>query len=268
MRRLAIHGEEFCHGSDSFAVSQNNHEEVRDSGRAPRALAGSPDPEQARRNVNNLLGSPTLGVNYLQELINRSPVAIPEDAVEQLRLFTKRFSRRGTFYNVVFCDGPRLLFPGVFLSRLEFGWKGFPAVALSEPGGFVRVNPVREVCSGTNGTALDADVTHFDHVLIESDVLPIETQARMLMYLLDQGMPIISAVHTGGKSIHALVQLGADSAEEFRSEARDLFRSLRPFGFDMSVGNPSRMTRLPGCRRILPDGREVAQRLLYFTKLP
>ncbi len=185
---------------------------------------------------------------------------------QQCDAFLNQILRRDRLYNLVACDGARPEFPGPTFETEELlcpQYKGaIPSVA---PGGFIRFNPVAGPGSGKLGCHCDRDIAAFNYVLIESDCLPLELQATLLFKLLDLGFPIASAVHTGGKSIHALIRLSAPDHDEFRTLARRVYARLVTLGFDPSTSNPSRMTRLPGCVRTFPDKSSALQQLLYLA---
>lgn len=109
-------------------------------------------------------------------------------------------------------------------------------------GAWIRVNPL-------DGKGIkDENVTDYRYVLVESDSLPIEQQ-NALMHDLE--LPIVTLVHTGGKSLHAIVRVGASSREEYRQRVAYLFDVCEKNGLriDRSCKNPSRLTRLPGFQR-------------------
>ena len=105
----------------------------------------------------------------------------------------------------------------------------------------------------------DDAVAAFKYVLIESDTMDLESQ---LGWLLASRLPIKTLVHSGGKSIHAVVYVGAKSLEEYRNLVSRLFVALEAMGFknDMGNSNPCRYTRVPG---VLRGGRPQ-----YLIPLP
>jgi hypothetical protein len=234
------------------------------SGRVPR---GTPQvtAEEAHRNALLLTGEP-LPVDPIGVLKASSPVPIPDEPGEQCDAFLTRILRPGQLYNLVASDRARPEFPGPTFQTEELlcpEYKGaIPSVA---PGGFLRFNPVAGPGSGKLGCHCDRDIAGFDYVLIESDSLHLDLQVTLLIKLLDMGFPIVSAVHTGGKSIHALIRLSAPDHDEFRTLARRVYARLVRLGFDPSTSNPSRMTRLPGCLRTFPDKSTALQKLLYLA---
>lgn len=109
-------------------------------------------------------------------------------------------------------------------------------------GAWVRVNPL-------DGKGVkDANVTDYRYVLIESDSLPVERQNALIREL---ELPVVTLTYTGGKSLHALVRVGAKDREEYRRRVAYIFDICAKNGLDIdkSCKNPSRLSRLPGFER-------------------
>ena len=111
-----------------------------------------------------------------------------------------------------------------------------------EVGAWVRFNPL----DGHDVT--NANVTDYRYALVESDSMPIERQYAMLMEL---NLPIRVLVHSGGKSLHAIVRIDAGSMEEYRKRVDYMYGVCKKNGFeiDQANRNPSRLSRLPGVTR-------------------
>ena len=111
-----------------------------------------------------------------------------------------------------------------------------------EVGAWVRFNPL----DGRDVT--NANVTDYRYALVESDSMPIERQYAMLLEL---NLPIRVLVHSGGRSLHAIVRIDAGSMEEYRRRVDFLYSVCRKNGFDIDPANrnPSRLSRLPGVTR-------------------
>lgn len=109
-----------------------------------------------------------------------------------------------------------------------------------EAGAWIRHNP--------STGAKDADVTRFAYVLVESDSMPLEEQKK---FLINQNLPIVALIESGGKSIHAIVKIEASDENEFKQRTSFLFDYLsqRHFQIDTANKNPSRLSRLPGAMR-------------------
>lgn len=109
-------------------------------------------------------------------------------------------------------------------------------------GAWIRVNPL-------DGKGIkDENVTDYRYVLVESDSLPIAQQNALIH---DLELPVVTLVHTGGKSLHAIVRIEAASREEYRQRVAYLFDVCEKNGLkiDRACKNPSRLTRLPGFQR-------------------
>ena len=110
-------------------------------------------------------------------------------------------------------------------------------------GGWIRFNPV-------DGKGIkDANVTDYRYCLVESDNLPLVRQIAIYHQL---ELPIAAMVHSGGKSVHAIVRIEAGTDfEEYRKRVDFLFGVLKKAGFtiDRQNRNPSRLSRLPGILR-------------------
>ena len=109
-------------------------------------------------------------------------------------------------------------------------------------GAWIRVNPL-------DGKGIkDENVTDYRYVLVESDSLPIAQQNALIH---DLELPVATLVHTGGKSLHAVVKIEAAGREEYRQRVAYLFDVCEKNGLkiDKACKNPSRLTRLPGFQR-------------------
>ena len=109
-------------------------------------------------------------------------------------------------------------------------------------GAWIRVNPL-------DGKGVkDENVTGYRYVLVESDSLPVEQQNALIH---DLELPVVTLTHTGGKSLHAVVRIDAQSREEYRRRVAYLFDICEKNGLhiDRACKNPSRLTRLPGFKR-------------------
>ena len=109
-------------------------------------------------------------------------------------------------------------------------------------GAWIRFNPLDgRGCKNEN-------VTDFRYALVESDSMPVEEQNALLREL---ELPIAALVHSGGKSLHAIVRVEADSYEEYRKRVDFLYEVCRKYGLDVDRQNrnPSRLSRMPGVER-------------------
>lgn len=112
----------------------------------------------------------------------------------------------------------------------------------SEVGGWIRFNPL-------DGEGVkNENVTSFKFALVESDTLPIAEQDAIFRKL---ELPIAALVHSGGKSLHAIVRVDAADYEEYRKRVEFLYDFLEKQGvaIDKQNRNPSRLSRMPGLTR-------------------
>ena len=111
-----------------------------------------------------------------------------------------------------------------------------------EAGAWIRFNPV-------DGDGVkNKNVTKFRFALVESDTLPVAEQERLYRRL---ELPIACLVHSGGKSLHAIVRVDAESYAEYRKRVDFLYDFLEKNGvsIDTQNRNPSRLSRMPGVTR-------------------
>lgn len=109
-------------------------------------------------------------------------------------------------------------------------------------GAWIRFNPL------DGKGASDRNVTAFRYALVESDVLPIQEQLAAYQKL---ELPIACLVHSGGKSVHAIVHIDAPDEREYRKRVLFMYSFLSAHGLtvDQANKNPSRLSRLPGVLR-------------------
>ena len=111
-----------------------------------------------------------------------------------------------------------------------------------EVGAWIRFNPV-------DGEGVKNDnITRFKFALVESDTMPVSDQDAMYRKL---ELPIACLVHSGGKSLHAIVRVDAEDYTEYRKRVEFLYDFLEKNGLrvDKQNRNPSRLSRLPGVTR-------------------
>ena len=109
-------------------------------------------------------------------------------------------------------------------------------------GAWIRFNPLDG--HGVN----NENVIDFRYALVESDTMDIEAQNGIIRQL---NLPVAVLVHSGGKSLHAIVRIDADDIKEYQSRVNYLYNICRKNGMviDTQNRNPSRLSRLPGCQR-------------------
>lgn len=109
-------------------------------------------------------------------------------------------------------------------------------------GAWIRFNPL-------DGKGVKNDnVTEFRFALVESDVTDIGQQNAILREL---ELPIAALVHSGKKSLHAIVHIDAPDYAEYRKRVEYLYDVCKKNGLkpDKQNKNPSRLSRMPGIIR-------------------
>ena len=109
-------------------------------------------------------------------------------------------------------------------------------------GAWVRFNPL-----DGNGVA-NANVTDFRYALVECDDLALEKQYSLIKQMQ---LPVAALVHSGGKSIHAIVKINAIDKDDYVRKVQFLYQTCEKSGLkiDTKNKNPSRLSRLPGITR-------------------
>lgn len=115
-----------------------------------------------------------------------------------------------------------------------------------EAGAWIRFNPL-----DGNGCK-NENVTEYRYALVESDSMEIDRQNAILREL---ELPIACLVHSGKKSLHAIVRVDAADYAEYRKRVDYLYNVCEKNGMkvDTQNRNPSRLSRMPG---ILRNGRK------------
>jgi hypothetical protein len=129
----------------------------------------------------------------------------------------------------------------------------------SEAGAWLRMNPL-----DGQGIA-DANVTAFRFALLESDTLPLDLQLSLFARL---PLPVAAILSSGGCSYHAWVRVDARDVDDYRRTVSRLLGLVARFGVDGKNKNPSRLSRLPGAKRVIGATGDGVQRLLYLNPQP
>lgn len=111
-----------------------------------------------------------------------------------------------------------------------------------EVGAWIRFNPL-------DGKGIKNDnVTDFRFALVESDSMEIEKQNAIIREL---ELPVACLVHSGKKSLHAIVRIDAADWVEYRKRVDYLYDICKKNGLavDQQNRNPSRLSRMPGVMR-------------------
>ncbi len=91
-----------------------------------------------------------------------------------------------------------------------------------------------------------ACVTSWPYLVLESDEAPADLWLRALVQL---PFPIVAAYTSGGRSVHALVRVNAESKAAWDAVRDDLLPIVCPLGADGGALSAVRLSRLPGCLR-------------------
>ena len=130
------------------------------------------------------------------------------------------------------------------IAALDNGGFDFAVGTIENPaaGAWIRFNPF-----DGNGIS-DKNVTAFRFGLVECDDVPINEQYAMYKKLK---LPIAALVHSGGKSLHAIVRIDADSYEEYVKRMDYIYNACAKNGLNVDTKNrnPSRLSRMPGIMR-------------------
>ena len=111
-----------------------------------------------------------------------------------------------------------------------------------EAGAWIRFNPV-------DGKGVKNDnVTEFRYALVESDSMELGKQYALFKEL---ELPIAALVHSGKKSLHAIVKVDARDYQEYRKRVDYIYNICKKNGLDIDTQNrnPSRLSRMPGVTR-------------------
>lgn len=184
-------------------------------------IPGPPDEEKAWKDLPR----------YLNLLFQ------PDDCVGYCDKPTKRDGRWVPIQSVISRTQADLL------KALKKGIDNASIRPFSEGGAFIRFNPL----DGKGES--DSNVREYRYCLVEDDSDPIEKQFALLQKMR---LPIICIVHSGNKSLHAIVKVdaGAD-LKTFRDRTNFIYSFCRKNGLniDPNVKNPSRYSRMPGIKR-------------------
>lgn len=129
------------------------------------------------------------------------------------------------------------------ISKLKSGSMKMAIGSLNKDAGvYVRFNPLDGHGEG------NSNITRRDYCLIESDTDSIEKQYSLLKKM---NLPIRFLIHSGGKSLHAIVHVDAENANQYRERVNKLYQFCKKNGLtpDEQDKNESRYSRLPGVRR-------------------
>ena len=199
------------------------------------------------------------------------PEAQPQDPAAQLAAYLKALFRPDEYVGYVTeswekdgrflpSKGSYTRTAGQLLAELETcGGDMGKVVGDWDPaaGAWIRFNPL-------DGKGVkNENVTAWRYALVESDKIPVEEQARRIEGLQ---LPCAALVESGGKSLHAIVHIGAADPAEYRRRVECLYEACRKAGLDPDTQNknPSRLSRMPGATR----GGKVQRLVAVHTGQP
>ncbi|OPY72240.1 MAG: hypothetical protein A4E63_01273 [Syntrophorhabdus sp. PtaU1.Bin050] len=110
----------------------------------------------------------------------------------------------------------------------------------------------------------NGNVAAYRYCLVEFDTINIEDQ---IGFFTSVRLPIVALIHTGGKSVHAWVDVSklveVKTREQWDTEIKGRLydRLLTPLGVDAACSNPARLSRLPGHFR---EEKGQYQKLLWL----
>lgn len=127
----------------------------------------------------------------------------------------------------------------VWLKLLD-KYDGKPSFFTTDDGSgiYIGINPT--------GGPRDSDVTAYRHCLLEWDDLPLDQQWTLIV---KNKLPCAAVVHSGGRSLHAVVRVNAENADQFQERVEILQAHFKATGIDPQNKGPARLTRWPECPR-------------------
>jgi RecA-family ATPase len=143
------------------------------------------------------------------------------------------------------CKGACTRTAGKLIEELVF-YKGDVGSVLGDynpkAGAWIRFNPF-------DGKGIkDKNVTSHRYALVESDNISVSKQYAIIKKL---ELPCAILVHSGNKSLHAIVRIEAKDYDEYVERVNFLYEVCETNGLEVDVKNrnPSRLSRLPGIVR-------------------
>jgi len=135
---------------------------------------------------------------------------------------------------------------GQLIAALQNGFEGSTIKHDSPGGAMIRFNPL----DGQGES--DNNVTRYRYCLIESDKDTIEKQYSLYKAM---NLPVAVLVHSGNKSLHAIVHVDAESLHQYRERVNFIYEFCKKNGLkvDEQDKNASRYSRMPGVMR---DGKQ------------
>ena len=181
-----------------------------------------------------------------------------------------------SFLHELYRAGERVVVFDVFESQGQAVWpctaSPFNARALDgfrtgkQNGVWFLANPVTgEYASNDSGKPSRRswqNVTSWRYLVLESDTANPD---HWLAVLVQMPLPIAAIYTSGGKSIHALVRVDAESKADWNAQVAKIKHALVTLGADQKAISAVRLTRLAGCERV---EKAKMQTLLYLNGNP
>lgn len=198
-----------------------------------------------------------------------SPVPVPTDPKEQATLFLETLYNPHEFLFIGKQTAPGVI--GVTI-RTAAEWRA--ALATAEPPPHVILNPL----TGAEGMTKDgkpsyrcaACIATYRYALVEFDDMPLAEQCAFWAGVIDaRTLPLRSLTFSGGKSIHALVEIDAANPAAWERAIDKLLYAVchpcarREYQSDRACRNPDRLPRLPGALRL---DKGTRQTLLWLSR--
>lgn len=265
-------------------------DEVEAASKRVRSLLGKQLPAPGplpQRPIRKHKPAPVFSPEKLERFARRIPPVTPEFL---LVISPKSVHNRtpASFLHEITQPGERILVFTEYRSQGQFLWQHQPppfnACELdrfqrgAREGVWFLNNPVTGEDapndSGKPSRRSWKNVTNWRYLLIESDEADPD---HWLAALAQLPLPITSLTTSGGKSIHALIRINADSKEEWDDIVGRMKSTLITLGGDKKAMSAVRLTRLPLCERVGAtdnEGRWAAydaprmQQLLYLNPDP
>ena len=253
---------------------RHNHERTVTSKRRIAPTPPRVTPQQAKRNTEAFLRGRNCEIADLWHASRRYPsedwhndavqlitsLYEPTDLINVVTAFVLQKTKDGNEKACPHGAGQTFLRDD-FVQRLRSA-----SAPCSAAGAWVRLNPVKRAHgSGDGGAHTDGDVACYRFLLLESDLLPVETQLSLWARLK---LPVAALIDSGGRSIHAWVKVECADEQEYRQLASEIYKLLTRFGICKSNKNPSRLARLPGVKREIGGAGAYSQQLLYLNSSP
>jgi hypothetical protein len=189
-----------------------------------------------------------------ESLAASSPLPIPNDPKRQTCLFLQNLYRaeEHLFCGTLYSTGT----PGADIDTCAEWARLIGGDKLDAPA-LICSNPL----TGREGKTKDdkpsyrcgACVAAGRHTLVEFDALPLSEQLAFWAGVIISGvLPVRSLVFSGGKSIHGLVEIGAENSDAWAAALDTLLCACsnpaapKEHQADRACRNPDRLTRLPG----------------------